>query len=279
MRYSGLLTRRACIRAYHLVGGCVLTRSSFRAKIPDIVDFAFGLVKLYRYQLHIGHATLRRAHGRFFSRLRISHVGNSRSNDIGFQSAEDGIDKVARIAKSETAEESMGPIRSFRPAGRLLRQSSTCIRWLRMRGCGPESGNLLSPRMRTRMVGVLEFDALPNHVPVECTSTYSIRDGGATTMFHAGYGLSEVKGRKRRGSSTPMGICGMTCTPREGAVCEWLFLLVYAGRRRSSLIGPTHCLFVPDIRRKIRIRNHHVPPQPPAVIFHTANSVRNSGAN
>ena len=42
------------------------------------------------------------------------------------------------------------------------------------------------------MVGVLKLAAIPNGVPVETMSTHSLRAGGATTMFHAGYDLLEV---------------------------------------------------------------------------------------
>ena len=55
--------------------------------------------------------------------------------------------------------------------------------------------------MRLRVDGVLKFAASSNDVPVGNISTHSLRSGGTTTMFHAGYGLLEVKEWGRWGSS------------------------------------------------------------------------------
>lgn len=43
------------------------------------------------------------------------------------------------------------------------------------------------------MSGVLNFDAASYDVPVEFSSKNPLRGGGTKTMFHAGYGLPEVK--------------------------------------------------------------------------------------
>ena len=66
---------------------------------------------------------------------------------------------------------------------------------------GARIGEPFSHRMRTRMGGVLKFDALPNHVRVGCISTHPIRDEGETTMSHDAYGLLEVKEWGRWGSA------------------------------------------------------------------------------
>ena len=104
-------------------------------------------------------------------------------------------------ANLKTDPEGQCALRPLLPTGAIIRPSSACIEWMRIRGWDSESDSSLFPKIRSRVVGVLKFDALPNGVPVGTMSTHALRAGGTTTMFHAGYGLLEVKEWGRRKSS------------------------------------------------------------------------------
>ena len=116
-----------------------------------------------------------------------------RENDSVFQNTDDGIALAIRIRKSKTDQGSLGVLRSLLPTGALLRPSTAVINWMRLRGWDIESDGFLFKNMRLRIAGILKFAALSNDVPVEGISTHSLRSGGTTTMFRAGYGLLEVK--------------------------------------------------------------------------------------
>ena len=114
-------------------------------------------------------------------------------NDLVSQSTQEGNALTVRIRKSETDQEGQGALRSLLPTGSVLCPPYACIDWMRIRGWGSEADSPLFPKIRSRVVGVIKFAALPNGVHVETMITHSLRDGGATTMFHDVYGLIEVK--------------------------------------------------------------------------------------
>lgn len=62
-----------------------------------------------------------------------------------------------------------------------------------MRGWDSESDSKLFHGIRSRLVGVLNFDALSKNAPVGTISAHSLRYGGTTTISHACYCLLEVK--------------------------------------------------------------------------------------
>ena len=138
---------------------------------------------------------------RFFPCLRIAEIEDLGENDLLFQSTDEGNASTVRIRKSKTDQEGHGALRSLLPAGNLLSPSSACVDWVGTRGWDSESYLPLFPKIRSRVAGVLKLAAISNVVPVGTMSTHSLRDGGATSMFHAGYGLLEVKGWGRWGSS------------------------------------------------------------------------------
>ena len=106
-----------------------------------------------------------------------------------------------RIRESETDQEGNGSLRSLLPKGNLLSPPPACVDWARTRGCDSESDLPLSPKNRSRVAGVLKSAAISNGVPVGTMSTHSLRAGGETTMFHAGYSLLEVEEWGRWGYS------------------------------------------------------------------------------
>ena len=137
--------------------------------------------------------------------LRISEVGNLLRNDLVFQSTDDGYVLTIRIRKSKTVPEGQWSLRSLLPTGNLMCPTSACVEWLRIRGWDSESDSKLPHWIRSRLVGVLKFASLSNNMPVGTNSAHSLRSGGTTTIFHAGYCLLDVKERGRWKSSGPHG--------------------------------------------------------------------------
>ena len=70
----------------------------------------------------------------FLSFLRISEIENLRENDSAPQAKDEGNALKVRIRKSDTDPEGQGALRSLLPTGNVLRPSSACIEWMRIRG-------------------------------------------------------------------------------------------------------------------------------------------------
>ena len=66
-----------------------------------------------------------------------------------------------------------------------------------IRGWESEADSTLFSMIGSRLVGVLKLAALSNGVPVDTVSAHSLRSGGTTAIFHAGYGLLKAKERGR----------------------------------------------------------------------------------